>query len=152
TGRRIGSPAGYRNPKAPVLGETHCHSPIRLSSVERPFSMDRYCFSRGIHVLLLALAGVVAGSLVRPATAADPPARRTVNRLLNPGFYWDMLGQGAARILRPEIVEMLMAIAQGSDMGPGDGWFHAGQSRFDWDWLRARCDADHNGTITRKEF
>jgi hypothetical protein len=52
----------------------------------------------------------------------------------------------------PEIVEMLWAIAHGSDMGPGEGWFHAGQSRYGWDWLAARYDADKNGRITREEF
>jgi Ca2+-binding EF-hand superfamily protein len=37
-------------------------------------------------------------------------------------------------------------------MGPGEGWFHAGQSRYGWKWLADRYDADHNGTITSKEF
>jgi hypothetical protein len=47
---------------------------------------------------------------------------------------------------------MLWAMAHGSGLGPGEGWFHGGQSRYGWDWLAARYDADHNGTVTRKEF
>jgi hypothetical protein len=52
----------------------------------------------------------------------------------------------------PEIVEMIWALASGSEMGPGEGWFHAGQSRYGWEWLAARCHSDKNGRITREEF
>ena len=52
----------------------------------------------------------------------------------------------------PEIVEMIWALARGSEMSPGEGWFHPGQSRYGWDWLAARYDADKNGRITREEF
>jgi Ca2+-binding EF-hand superfamily protein len=52
----------------------------------------------------------------------------------------------------PEFVEMLSAVVGGSQMGPGEGWFHNGEARHDWHWLAARCDADHDGKITRKEF
>jgi hypothetical protein len=47
---------------------------------------------------------------------------------------------------------MLAAILQGSQMGPGEGWFHAGQTRYGWKWLADRYDADHDGTISRAEF
>lgn len=36
---------------------------------------------------------------------------------------------------RPEAVRMLIDILRGSKMGPGEGWFGPGQSRFDWKWL-----------------
>jgi hypothetical protein len=52
----------------------------------------------------------------------------------------------------PEILEMVAAILRGSDMGPGDGWFHPSQSRYDWKWLAARYDKDHKGTIMREQF
>jgi transposase len=42
-------------------------------------------------------------------------------------------------------------IARGSKMGPGGGWFHLGQSRYGWDWLAERFDAD-DGTIEPGEF
>src|SRR2546421_5245109 len=35
----------------------------------------------------------------------------------------------------PDAAQMLIAIARGSQMGPGDGWFHPGQSRYGWKWL-----------------
>jgi hypothetical protein len=47
---------------------------------------------------------------------------------------------------------MLMAIATGSGLGPGEGWFHPGQSQFGWEWLAARFDANHDGVVTRAEF
>lgn len=37
----------------------------------------------------------------------------------------------------PESVRMLVAIARGSQMGPGEGWFAPGQTRYDWQWLAA---------------
>jgi hypothetical protein len=52
----------------------------------------------------------------------------------------------------PEAVEMLLAIAQGSQMGPGEGWFHPGQGRYGWKWLAARFDANGDGKIDRREF
>jgi hypothetical protein len=51
-----------------------------------------------------------------------------------------------------EIAEMLWAIAGGSQMGPGEGWFHPGESRYGWQWLADRFDADHDGVINREEF
>src|SRR5688572_28612089 len=47
---------------------------------------------------------------------------------------------------------MLWAIARGSDMGPGDGWFGPAQSRYGWSWLAERFDADKNGEVSRQEF
>jgi hypothetical protein len=52
----------------------------------------------------------------------------------------------------PEAAEMLLAIARGSDMGPGSGWFHPGQSRFGWQWLKAHCEKDDAGAIRRQDF
>src|SRR5262249_41900194 len=53
---------------------------------------------------------------------------------------------------RPEIVEMLAAVLSGSEMGPGEGWFHDGQSRFGWKWLATHCGAQKRGIIARTEF
>jgi hypothetical protein len=57
-----------------------------------------------------------------------------------------------ARPRPPEALEMLVAILKGSGAGPGAGWFHPGQSRYDWKWLAGRMDANRDGVITRKEF
>lgn len=35
----------------------------------------------------------------------------------------------------PESVRMLIAIARGSQMGPGSGWFGPAQARYSWEWL-----------------
>jgi hypothetical protein len=51
----------------------------------------------------------------------------------------------------PEALEMLVAILGGSGAGPGKGWFHPSQSRYDWKWLAGRMGAD-GGAITRKQF
>lgn len=52
----------------------------------------------------------------------------------------------------PEAAEMLVAIAKGSNMGPNDGWFHAGQSRYGWKWLAERHQVPLTGSITRAAF
>src|SRR5262249_48685230 len=72
--------------------------------------------------------------------------------LLEPGYYAGLLDRGAARLKKLEIVEMVSAIAKGSDMGPNDGWFHPSQGRYDWKWLAARHGKDADGKITAEEF
>lgn len=47
---------------------------------------------------------------------------------------------------------MFLAVASGSHMGPGDGWFRPGQGRFGWDWLAKRYDANNDKSISREEF
>jgi hypothetical protein len=56
------------------------------------------------------------------------------------------------RVRRLEVVEMLTAIAGGSQMGPGEGWFHPGQSRYGWAWLAERYGLDRGGSLDRKQF
>ena len=51
-----------------------------------------------------------------------------------------------------ESVEMFSAIVRGDPIGPGAGWFHPAQSRYDWKWLAGRMDADHDGAVTPDEF
>jgi hypothetical protein len=53
---------------------------------------------------------------------------------------------------KPEAAEMMIAIARGSSMGPGEGWFHPGQGRYDWGWLTARHGIKPNGSIPRDKF
>jgi hypothetical protein len=52
----------------------------------------------------------------------------------------------------PEAAEMLIAIAKGSKMGPGDGWFHAGQSRYNWKWLAEKHGVKPNESIPKDKF
>ncbi|MBI3866219.1 MAG: hypothetical protein HY290_30435 [Planctomycetia bacterium] len=57
-----------------------------------------------------------------------------------------------ARANQIEGVQMVTAVLAGSDMGPGEGWFHAGQSRYGWPWLAERYDQNRDGVITADEF
>jgi hypothetical protein len=53
----------------------------------------------------------------------------------------------------PEAVRMLAAVLRGSQMGPGDGWFGPGESRYSWKWLVERCGVDPTkGGIARDSF
>lgn len=42
----------------------------------------------------------------------------------------------------PESVRMLIAIARGSNMGPGEGWFGPADVRYSWKWLAERQNAE----------
>ncbi len=55
---------------------------------------------------------------------------------------------------RPEWMDMLVDILQGSQLGPNDGWFRRAlaQTRFDWKTAAAKYDKDKDGEVTRKEF
>ncbi len=53
-----------------------------------------------------------------------------------------------------EWVAMLVDILQGSQLGPGDGWFKkaVAQTRFNWDSVKVKFDKDGDGSISRSEF
>src|SRR5260370_6076161 len=51
-----------------------------------------------------------------------------------------------------EFVQMLRAVLKGSQMGPGDGWFKSGQSRYGWKWLAAHAKSEKENRITEAEF
>lgn len=104
-----------------------------------------------LSIAILTFGGTASLEAAPPGPAAEISVK-SERGFSNPYFYWDLGKRSLARVQQPEIVEMLLAIAGGSGMGPGQGWFHPGQSRYDWDWLAARFDKDHDGTITREEF
>jgi hypothetical protein len=101
-------------------------------------------------VRFIALA-VLAAAAAAPVRAAEPHSPLPPY-LLEPGYYAGLLDRGAARLKKLEVVEMVSAIAKGSDMGPNDGWFHPSQGRYDWKWLAARHGKDADGKITAEEF
>jgi hypothetical protein len=70
----------------------------------------------------------------------------------NPLRYRDAVIDGIYTIRHLEGVEMVLAVAGGSQMGPGEGWFHAGKSQYDWNWLADRFHATKDGRIERKNF
>lgn len=52
----------------------------------------------------------------------------------------------------PESVRMLIAIARGSQMGPGSGWFGPSQSRYSWEWLAKLHDVPTTESIAPSAF
>src|SRR4051794_38707413 len=52
----------------------------------------------------------------------------------------------------PEAAEMLIAIAKGSQLGPGEGWFHPSQTRYGWKWLAERHGGNLFDAITKEKF
>jgi hypothetical protein len=98
--------------------------------------------------LLPVLAFLVGGAVSSRAAEPARPARGW----LDPLRYRDLAVRDSAKLQPVEAVEMVTAILTGSDMGPGEGWFHPGQGRYSWKWLADHYDADHDGVITLKEF
>lgn len=47
----------------------------------------------------------------------------------------------------PEAVRMLLAIARGSNVGPGEGWFGPAATRYSWKWLAKRHGISESETI-----
>jgi hypothetical protein len=100
----------------------------------------------------ILVAACCLGEAVLPrCRAADPPAEAR-SGLFDVADGWNRLRQGWAPKKTPEIVEMFQAIVKGSQMGPGDGWFHPGQTRFGWPWLAARHGIEPRGMIEREKF
>ncbi len=96
---------------------------------------------------ILALWGVaILGGIAPQGIAADRPGQPQLA----------LVGQYMRGCLphfgTPEIVEMIQAVAGGSGLGPGQGWFHAGQGRYGWKWLAARHGIPPSGRISRREF
>jgi hypothetical protein len=83
----------------------------------------------------LAILTVLFGSFA--ARAAEPASERH-----------DFL----ASVRGIEFVQMLSAVVNGEEIGPGAGWFHPAQSLYNWNWLSKRMDANHDGAITPEEF
>ncbi len=103
-------------------------------------------------VRLFPAALLVLAAAAPPGPAAEPRGPFSPH-LVEPEFYTGLLHQGVARVQRVEFVEMVSTIlTKGADMGPGDGWFHPSQKRYDWKWLAARYDANRDGKITADEF
>lgn len=115
--------------------------------------MLRLDLHKALHAFVLALSPLALvpdsalaqgnNSGAGAAPQADPADAHRAAQWLEAAF-----GPGA----KPEAVEMLIAIARGSQMSPGDGWFHPGQSRYDWKWLAGRHAAGIVGVIPRVVF
>ena len=91
----------------------------------------------GFRILPAALVVVVLWGTANLASA-EPPAGRPTDAGKTPAELAALangLEQAYAGKDQPEAVRMLIAIARGSQMGPGEGWFGPAQTRYTWDWL-----------------
>jgi len=91
-----------------------------------------------------AIAGALAllGSTV---LAQDPPAKPTPPSPPSQG--------GERAEAKPiEFAEMFWAIASGAMMDGTGGWFHPSETRYGWEWLAGRFDADKDGKVSRQEL
>ena len=70
------------------------------------------------------------------------------------GWCWSAASVSAAPPDRPrgEFLDMFHAILGGSQLGPGEGWFKPSRTRYSWEWLRGRFDANGDGRLTVAEL
>ena len=115
---------------------------------------ERFSLRRSLPLLLLS---VFLGSWSpcwgeEPASSTDT-APEIATLPASPFARLRTWGRGSiATIKQREAVQMISAILAGSQMGPGEGWFHPGQSRYGWDWLARRFDSNGDGSISAEEF
>ena len=94
-------------------------------------------------------AALLLGLSLWSPCAGDPPA---TNPDASRQAAADWLDRTYSGQTPPEAVRMLAAIARGSRMGPGEGWFGPAQTRFDYGWLARRCGADAASGISPEQF
>ncbi len=106
---------------------------------------------------------ILMGMLMAQKLFADPPATKSAAELeaLIKGkeaspeelkVVADELEKSYDKTPPPESVRMLIAIARGSQMGAGEGWFGPAQNRYSWDWLAKLHEIAPSEAITAKAF
>jgi hypothetical protein len=106
-------------------------------------------------LFLLALLPGMGWSACRgdePVSTAEPAVNVAASAISPIARLRMWGGASIEKAKQREAVRMFAAIFEGSQMGPGEGWFGPGQSRYGWDWLARRYDADDDGVITAEEF
>jgi Ca2+-binding EF-hand superfamily protein len=96
--------------------------------------------------LLVALAAawpLRGDDALRPAEESPPAAGKPTAE--------DLLSKVPQDKRTPDLEAMARAIAAGK-MGPNQGWYRPGESRYGWEWLRARLDKDADEGITADEL
>ncbi len=87
--------------------------------------------------------------------AAAPPAgapAQAEGATLDGSALADALEHAFAGQAMPESAQMLAAIARGSQMGPGEGWFGPAQTRYTWPWLAQAHGMEPTAEITKEQF
>ena len=98
----------------------------------------------GLSVAVVGL-GVTRGE-EGPRPSFRPPIPEQI-RLdpIDPARVWRAIRPALAEGRRPELADQLVAVF--TDPNPSrttSGWYRGGRSRYDWDWLAGRFDADHD--------
>lgn len=105
-------------------------------------------------MLVLCGAARCASAQVAEDKPAAPPAAEARPELspAELGALADALDKAFAGQEPTEAVRMLSAIARGSQMGPGEGWFGPGQTRYTWDWLVHANGLEQAESISPEQF
>jgi alkylhydroperoxidase family enzyme/thiol-disulfide isomerase/thioredoxin len=108
---------------------------------------------------LLAVAVLTAIPGICRAQAVDPPAKPKVELPGKPNISEEDALRAAKFLTESfdgqpatEAAEMLIAIARGSMLGPGEGWFHPAQTRYSWKWLAEKYGIKPDGVIPKAQF
>lgn len=113
-------------------------------------------YNRGF-LLAAAFASIAYLLLPQTRSRADEPAprpgqlRSVLAALKKNGK--DQARQGAEWLLNREYVGHLLFVGTDPRGGAsGGGWYLPSQSRYDWEWLRRRCDRNGDAAISLEEF
>jgi hypothetical protein len=96
-------------------------------------------------VILLLLSSRALAQESKPE-GADPAAAEQTQKAA------EWLAKSFQGQATPEGAEMLIAIAKGSQLGPGEGWFHPGQTRYGWKWISERHGGNLFSAIPKDKF
>lgn len=113
-------------------------------------------------IFLIVLSTFLAIAVLPSRTSAqaaegpsESPPAASAKPQLSPaelGALADALEKAFAGQESTEAVRMLAAIARGSQMGPGEGWFGPGQSRYTWDWLVKANGLENAESLAPEQF
>src|SRR5258708_33702768 len=112
----------------------------------------------------ILLVGLLFSPLCARMVLADDPAPAHAGRAAgkqesSAGVVAEQLGLPLQEIEKayegttpPESVRMLLAIARGSRLGPGEGWFGPADARYSWKWLAERNGVSEAEAIPADKF
>ena len=90
--------------------------------------------------------------LVGTTLLAAEPAKIPLSEDIDPVLLGRWLEKAFDGKQPPEAARMLISIAKGSQMGPGDGWFGPCQSRYNWAWLAKQQGIKDTDSIAKDKF
>src|SRR5262249_17264345 len=100
-------------------------------------------------LLLLALGWPASNGQTRAENAPG----RTGEGWFDPAGFMKALRTRVQDGRKPEALAMAqLLVTKGIQMGPTDGWFRPGQSRYGWSWLAARHSLGKEPGIDAKSF